>query len=137
MVSPSLIMSETGERIALRDGESVEASEDTSTPTVFVDAVMKSLSSSLVASGVMGAIGSSESRGKSRPRPRAIADRPDRSSPNTPPSRGTRQSGVSLVPTPPLEKCTSVSGSCYSCDETFLGDFDQVRCARWINLGSS
>ena len=64
MAMPSLIMAETGERIALTDGETVEASEDAATPTIIVDAVMKSLSSSLVASGVMGATGSSESMGK-------------------------------------------------------------------------
>ena len=63
MAIPSLIMAEIGERIALTDGETVEASEDASIPMIIVDAVMKSLSSSLAASGVMGATGSSESRG--------------------------------------------------------------------------
>jgi hypothetical protein len=68
---------------------------------VIVDAVMKSLTSSLAASGVMGATGSSDSRGKSRSPPRAISDRQERSSPNTPPSRGSRKSGISPAPTPP------------------------------------
>ena len=101
MAMPSLIMADIGERIALTDGETVEASEDASTPMIIVVAATKPLSPSLVASCVMGANGSSESRGKSRSPPRAIADRLDRNSPNTPPSRGTRQSGVSLAPTPP------------------------------------
>ena len=54
MATPSLVMAEIGERIALTDGDAVEASEDASSPMISVDAVMKSLSSSLVASGVMG-----------------------------------------------------------------------------------
>ena len=101
MAMPSLIMAETGERIAMTDSETVEASEDASTSMLIVDAAMKSLSSSLVGSGVMGVIGSSASRGQSRFPPRAITDRPDRSSPNTPPSRVFRKSGISLAPTPP------------------------------------
>ena len=54
MVVPSLIMTDTGERIAIADGETVDASEDASSSMIIVDAVMKSLSSSLAASGVMG-----------------------------------------------------------------------------------
>ena len=77
MAMPSVIMADSGERIAITDGDTVEASEDASTPTIIVDVVMKSLSSSLAASGVMGATGSSDSRGKSRSPPRAIADRPE------------------------------------------------------------
>ena len=62
MAMPSIIMAESGERIAIADGDTAEASEDASTPMIIVDAVMKSLSSSLAASGVMGATGSSDSR---------------------------------------------------------------------------
>ena len=98
---PSIIMADRGEQIALTDGDTVEASEDASTPIIIVDVAMKSLSSSLAASGVMGATGSSDSRGKSRSPPRAIIDRLERRSPNTPPSRGSRKSGISLAPTPP------------------------------------
>jgi hypothetical protein len=57
MAMPSIIMADSGERIALTDGDTVEASEDASTPMIIVDVVMKSLSSSLAASGVMGATG--------------------------------------------------------------------------------
>ena len=46
MVVPSIIMADSGERIAITDGYTVEASEDASTPMIIVDAVMKSLSSS-------------------------------------------------------------------------------------------
>ena len=88
---PSIIMAESGERIAITDGDAVETSEDVSPSVIIVDAVMKSLTSSLAASGVMGATGSSDSRGKSRSPPRAITDRPERSSPNTRPSRGSRK----------------------------------------------
>ncbi len=49
MAMPSIIMAESGERIAIADGDAVEASEDASTPTIIVDAVMKYLSSSLAA----------------------------------------------------------------------------------------
>ena len=87
MATPSLIMTDTGERIYITDRETVEASEDASSSMIIVDAVMNYLSSSLVVSGAMGAIGSSESRGKSRSPPRASVDRPDRSAPNTPLSR--------------------------------------------------
>ena len=74
---PSIIMADSGERIALTYGDTLEASEDASTPMIIVDVVMKSLSSSLAATGVMGATGSSDSRGKLRSPPRAIADRPE------------------------------------------------------------
>jgi hypothetical protein len=60
---PSIIMTESGERVALTDGDAVETSGDVSSSAIIVDAVMKSLTSSLAASGVMG---SSDSRGKSR-----------------------------------------------------------------------
>ena len=63
---PSIVMADSGERIAITDGDAVEASEYDSTPMIIVDVVMKSLSSSLAASGVMGATGSSDSRGKSK-----------------------------------------------------------------------
>ena len=56
-------MADSGERIALTDVDTVEASEDASIPMIIVDAVMKSLSSSLAVAGVMGATGSSDSRG--------------------------------------------------------------------------
>ena len=100
MAMPSIVMAESGERIAISDGDAVETSEDVSPSVIIVDAVMKSLTSSLAASGVMGATGSSHSRGKSRSPPRAIADRQERSSPHTPPSRGSRKSGMSPAPTP-------------------------------------
>ena len=78
MAMPSIIMADSGERIALTDGDTVEASEDASTPMIIVDVAMKSLSSSLADYGVMGATGSSDSRGKSRSPPRAISDRPEK-----------------------------------------------------------
>ena len=43
MALPSLIMTYTGERIAVADGDTVEASEDATSSLVIVDAVMKSL----------------------------------------------------------------------------------------------
>ena len=84
MAMPSIIMAESGERVAITDGDVVEPSEYVSPSAIIVDAVMKSLTSSLAASGVMGATGSSDSRGKSRSPPRAIVDQLERSSPNTP-----------------------------------------------------
>ena len=68
MAIPSLVMADTGERVAIADGETLDASEYARSSLIIVDAAMKPLSSSLVGSHVMGAIGSSESRGKSRSR---------------------------------------------------------------------
>ena len=97
---PYLVMADTGERIALADGDAVDVSEDATSSLIIVDAVMKSLSSSLAASRVQGATGSPESRGKSRSPPPAIVDHTDRGAASTPPSRGTRHSGTSPAPTP-------------------------------------
>ena len=58
------MMADTGERIPITDGDVVDASKDAKSSLIIVDAVRKSLSSSLVASHVLGATGSSESRGK-------------------------------------------------------------------------
>ena len=49
MAIPSLIKTDTCERIAITDGETADASEDAASSLIIVDAVMKSLSSSLVA----------------------------------------------------------------------------------------
>ena len=56
------MIAETGKRIPLEDGDAVEGSEFTANSLIIADAVMKSLSSSLTASHVLGATGSSESR---------------------------------------------------------------------------
>ena len=66
MALPSLVMTGAGESFLLTDGHDVEGSEEAASSFIIVDAVMKSLSSSLTASHVHGATGSSESRGKSR-----------------------------------------------------------------------
>ena len=57
----------SGEHLAISDGDAVETSGDASPSVIIVDAVMKSLTSSLSASGVMGATGSSDSRGNQDP----------------------------------------------------------------------
>ena len=101
MALPSLIMADTGERIPIADGDALDASEDATSSLIIVDAVTKSLSSSLAGSHVLGATGSSESRGKSRSPPLAIADRTDRGAASTPPFRGTIHSRTSPAPTPP------------------------------------
>ena len=44
---PSITMADSGERIALEDGDAVETSGDASSSAIIVDAVMKSLASSL------------------------------------------------------------------------------------------
>ncbi|MFM7977776.1 MAG: hypothetical protein ACKPKO_00530, partial [Candidatus Fonsibacter sp.] len=60
---------------------------------IIADAVMQSLSSmTMTASHILGAEGSSGSRQKSRSPPPGLALR-DRSTPGTPPSRGSRGSG--------------------------------------------
>ena len=64
MAFPSLIMMDTKGRLSITAGDTVDASEDATSSLIIVVAVMKSLSLSLVASHVMGATGSSESRGK-------------------------------------------------------------------------
>ncbi len=66
MALPSLVMMNTGTCIPLADGDAVEASEEVASFLIVVDAVMKSLSSSLTASHVHGATGYSESRVKPR-----------------------------------------------------------------------
>ena len=63
---PSLVMTGTGEIIPLADGDVVECAEDFASSLIIVDAVMKSVSSSLTASHVHRATCSSESRGKPR-----------------------------------------------------------------------
>ncbi len=68
---------------------------------------MKSLSSSLIASHVLGATGFPYSRGKSRSPPRAIADRAYLGVASTPPSCGTRHGATSLAPTPPRSAALS------------------------------
>ena len=101
MALPSLVMVNTGERSPLTDGEAVGTSEDATSSSIIVDAVMKSLSSSLIASHVLGATGFPDSRGKSRSPPRAIADRAYLGVASTPPSCGTRHGATSLATTPP------------------------------------
>jgi hypothetical protein len=95
------VMVNKGESIPFRYGEAVEASEDATSSLIIEDAVLKSISSSLVASLVHGATCSSESRVKSRSLPLAIVDRAERGAASAPPSRGTRYSGSSPAPTLP------------------------------------
>ena len=64
------------------------------------DAATQSLTSSLTASNVYGANGSSETRRKSRSPPRGTPGRLGPSLLGTPSSRGTRRSGVSPATTP-------------------------------------
>ena len=67
---------------------------------IIADAVMQSLTSSLTASNVCGANGSSEARRKSRSPPRGSSSRSGPSLPGTPSLRGARRSGVSPAATP-------------------------------------
>ena len=67
---------------------------------IIADAAMQSLTSSLTASNVYGANGSSETRRKSRSPPRGTPSRSVPSLPGTPFSRGARRSRVSPAATP-------------------------------------
>ncbi len=101
MAMTYLVIVVTGERIPLTDGDAAEGSEMTANSFIIADAMMKSLSSSLATSYVLGATGSSECRRKSRsPTPGSVT-RAERRAPGTPQSRSTRHSGVSLASTPP------------------------------------
>ena len=57
MALPLLITADAGDRLAIADGDTVEASEDATSSLIIVDAVMKSLSSSLAAPHAMGGNG--------------------------------------------------------------------------------
>ena len=76
--TPSLVIAETGDRIPLEAGDVVGGSKFTANSFTIADAVMKSLSSGLTASHVLGA---SESRNKSRPPPPGSVKRAERSTP--------------------------------------------------------
>ena len=86
---------------AVEDGDDSHLFADS---YMIAESVMKSLTSSVTASRVLGLTGSSESRKKYRSPPREITDRPGRSQQSTPPSRGTVRSGASPANTPYEER---------------------------------
>ena len=131
---PALAMTGTGEIIPLTDGDAVEGSEEVASSLITVDAVMRSLSSSLTASHVHGATGSSESRGKSRSPTLGIANRAERGITSTPPSCGTRQSGTSLAATP-LRNVAITWG--VPSNKNVFCVFHQVGSVRWLSLYNS
>ena len=130
-------MADSGERTPITDGDDVDASEDATSSLIIVDAVTHSILSSLVASHVMGgAIGSSESRGKSI----------------SPTTCNCRSTGSEYCPHSSFswyeakwdnsraytaKECSIVPGFAYSCDKKIVGDIDEIGCIWWYSLYNS
>ena len=131
---PSLIMAESGERIALTVGDTVEASEDASTPTIIVDAVMKSLSSSLGASGVMAGNWLIRLEGKVKVSSSSDDCAARQEFPEYSTCAGISKERNQSCSDSATKEWTPVSGCGCPCDEASFYGFDQIGCAQWVSL---